>query len=106
MSSISCDGSAATRILPGAPNVSLADVGKVFRLFPIALAVTLAGCAQSSVITNKSALAPGRQASLESHTKPSFFGDRHAAVAAKEHAPSATNEHAKDVEDASYGLAS
>jgi rare lipoprotein A len=107
MSSISCDGSAATRTLPNGPNVSFADVGKVFRLFAVALAaVTLAACAQSSVITNKSALAPERQASLGSHTNKSFVGRAVEAVAAKEHAPSATNEHAKDAEGASYGIAS
>src|ERR1700686_1009693 len=102
MCSISCDGYAATRPLPDGPDVSFSDVWKVFRLFAVALAaVTLTACAQSSVITNKSALAPGRQASLES-----FVGSRHVAVAAKGHAPSATNEHAKDAEDASHGLAS
>jgi rare lipoprotein A len=107
MSSISCDRYAATRTLPDGPDVSFADVWKVFRLFAVALAaVMLAACAQSSVITNKSALAPGRQASLESHTNASFVGNRHVAVAAKGHAPSATNEHAKDAEDASHGLAS
>jgi rare lipoprotein A len=107
MSSISRDGSAATHPLPDGPNLSFADVWKVFRLFAVAVAaVTLAACAQSSVITYKSALAPGRQASLESHTNAPFVGNRHVAVAAKGHAPSVTNEHAKDAEDASYGLAS
>jgi rare lipoprotein A len=107
MSSISCDGSAATRTLPDGPNVSFAYIWKAYRLFAVALtAVTLAACAQSSVITNRSVLAPSRQASLESHTNTSFVGNRHVAVAAKGHAPSATNKHAKDAEDASYGLAS
>ena len=54
MSSISCDGSAATRTLPDGPSVSFADVWKAFQLFAVALtAVTLAACAQSSVISDK-----------------------------------------------------
>jgi rare lipoprotein A len=107
MFSISCDGYAATRTLPERPDVSFADGWKVFRLFAVALAaVMLAACAQSSVITNKSALAPARQAPLESHTHASFGGNRHLAIAAKEHAPSVTNEHAKDADDSSRGVAS
>jgi rare lipoprotein A len=106
MSSISCDRYAATRTLPDGPDVSFANVWKAFRLLAVALAaVTLTGCAQSSLFTNK-AFAPGRQASLDSHTTPSFFGSRHVAVAAREHAPPAPSEHAKDPEDASRGLAS
>jgi rare lipoprotein A len=107
MSSISCDGSAATRTLPDGPSVSFADVWKAFQLFAVALtAVTLAACARSSVISDKSALAPSRQASLESHTNASSVANGHVTVAAKGHAPSVINEHAKDDEDASYGLAS
>jgi rare lipoprotein A len=101
MSSISCDGSAATLTVPDAANVSFAGFWKDFRLFAVGLtAVTLAACAQSSVSSNKSALAPSRQASMESHT------NRHAAVATTGPAPSATDKRAKEAGDASYGLAS
>jgi rare lipoprotein A len=107
MSSISCGGSAGTCVLPDGGNVSFADVWDAFRLFAVALtAMTLAACAQSSVITDKSALAPSRQASLESHTNASFVAKRRVAVAMRTHAPWAINEHAKDEEDTSYGLAS
>jgi rare lipoprotein A len=107
MSSISGDSVGATRTRADAPNVSFADVCEAFQLFAIALtALTLAACAQSSVITDKSALAPSRQASMEFHAKASFVSNRHVAVVAKGLAPSATNERAKETQDASYGLAS
>ena len=106
MSSISCDGHGATRTLPVGPDVSFADVWKGFRLFAVALAaVTLAACAQSSIIPRNSTLATDKQASLESHKKASFVSNRH-AFAAKEHAPLTTNEPAKETQNASYGLAS
>jgi hypothetical protein len=38
MSSISCDGYAATRTLPDGPDGSFADIRKGFRLFAVALA--------------------------------------------------------------------
>jgi rare lipoprotein A len=112
MSSISCHrssrlGLGATRTLPAEPSVFFADLWKAFQLFAVALtAVTLAACAQSSVFTDHSALAPGRQASLDSHTKASFVSNRHVAFVAKERASSTTQEHAKETRDASYGLAS
>ena len=112
MFSISCHrssrlGFGATRIPPDEPSFSFADVWKAFQLFAVALtAVTLAACAQSSVITDRPALAPGRLASLESHTKASFVSNRRVAFVAKEHARSTTQEHANEIRDASYGLAS
>jgi rare lipoprotein A len=107
MSSIRCDGSAATRAVPDAPNVSFAGFWKDFRLFAVGLtAVTLAACAQSSVSSNKSAFVPSRQASMESRTNASLVGNRHAVVATTEPAPSATDKHAKEAGDALYGLAS
>ena len=106
MSFINGDSFGATRALTDAPNVSFADVRGAFRSFAIVLtAVMLTACAQPSV-TDKSALAPSRQASVESHAKASFVGNRHVAVAAKVHAPSAPNEHARETPDASYGIAS
>jgi rare lipoprotein A len=107
MSSISGDSFGATRTRTDAPNVSFAGVCEAFELLAVALtAAMLAACAQSLVITDKSALAPSRQASMESHKKASFVRNRHVAVVAKGLAPSATNEHAKETQDASYGLAS
>jgi rare lipoprotein A len=107
MSFISGDSSSASRTLIDAPNVSFADVRQAFRSFAIVLtAAMLAACAQSSIVTDKSALAPSRQASVESQTRASFVGNRHVAVAAKRHAPAATNKHARETPDASYGIAS
>ena len=104
---ISGDSSGATRTLTDAPNVSFANLWGAFQSFAIVLtAVMLAACAQSSIITDKSALAPGRQASMESQTRASLVGNRHVAVAAKGHAPSATDEHARETRDASHGIAS
>jgi rare lipoprotein A len=106
MSCIGCDSSGATRTVFDWPNVPFADVWKAVHLFALALtAGTLAACAQSSGFTDKFALAPNRQTSLESHTKASFVSNRHVTAAAKGPAP-ATNEHAKEIQDASYGLAS
>jgi rare lipoprotein A len=101
-----CDSSDPTCSLSERSNV-FADVCSGFRLFALALtAMGLAACAQSSALTDKSAMAPSRQASLGSQTKASFSSNRHMAVAAKRHAPSATNEHAKGPQDTSNGLAS
>jgi rare lipoprotein A len=106
ISCISCDSSGPTCSLSDGSNV-FTDVCSGFRLFALALtAMGLAACAQSSALTGKSALAPSRQASLGSQTKASFSSNRHVAVAAMGHAPSATNEHAKGPQDTLYGLAS
>src|ERR1700738_1208564 len=99
MSSISYDrssrlGFGATRTPPDGSSFSSADICKAFQLFAVALtAVTLAACAQSSIIPRNSTLATDKQASLESHKKASFVSNRH-AFAAKEHAPPTTNEPA------------
>jgi rare lipoprotein A len=86
---------------------SFADVWKAFQLCSVALtAITLAACAQSSGFTDKSALAPGRQSSLEYQRKSSFVSNGHRALAAKGQAPSAVHENSKDAQDASHGLAS
>ena len=56
-------GSGATRTLTDAPDVSFADVRGAFKSFAIVVtAVMLAACAQSSIVTDQSALAPSRQA--------------------------------------------
>jgi rare lipoprotein A len=104
MSSISCKwapslGFGAPRHLLDAPRVSFAGASAV-----ALMSVMLAACAQSSIVSDHSALAPGRQASLESHQAP--FGSKHVAFIAKEHSPPTTNEKAKETEDQSHGLAS
>jgi rare lipoprotein A len=111
MSSISHDrssrlGFGATRTLTDESTFSSADIWRTFQLFAVALtAVTLAACAQSSIITRNSKWAADKQASLESHKRASFVSTRH-AFAAKEHAPLTRNEDAKETQNASYGLAS
>jgi rare lipoprotein A len=94
MSSISCARNSyteieANRIHLGTPLVSAAGVQKIVQLFAVALtSASLAACAQSSVVTNKSDfLAPSRPASLEDNRK-------------------ATNKHATETRVASFGLAS
>jgi len=73
---------------------------KASQLFVVALtAVTLAACAQSTVVTNKTAsLAANRQTSSGSNRTASFVTNRHV--------PFATNKHATGTPDAKYGIAS
>jgi rare lipoprotein A len=106
--SSSCLGLGANCSLSGGPKIASAHVRKTFRLFAVVLATaTLAACAQSSFIADKSgSFVPTRRASLESHTKTSFVSKRHAAFVANRHAPSASHEHASATPGASYGLAS
>ncbi len=112
MSSISCTRNSyvdikANRIQLDVPLVSAVGVRKGIQLFPIALiAASLAACAQSSVVTNKSELlAASQQASLEDNRKASFVTNRRVAVT-KIHTPAATGKHAAETQVASYGLAS
>ena len=109
MSSMSCARTsyvdiAASRIFLDEPMVSSAGVRKAVQLFAFVLgAASLAACAQSSVVTNKSELlTASRQASLEHNRKGSFVTNRHAAVT-KKHTP---DKNAAETQDASYGLAS
>jgi rare lipoprotein A len=113
MSYISCARNSyvdieASRILRDEPIVSSAGVWKAVQLFAVALtAATLAACAQSSVVTNKSAsLGASRQASLEHNRKASFVTDARVAVITKKHTPFTTNKHPAETHDASHGLAS
>jgi rare lipoprotein A len=73
---------------------------KASQLFVVALtAVTLAACAQSTVVTNKTAsLATNRQTSSGPNRTASFVTNRHV--------PFATNKHATGTSDAKYGIAS
>ncbi len=96
--------SGPTRALPDWSNVSFTDVYQVLAV--VLTAATLAACARSSVTAGSSALAPGRQAPMESRTKESSVGNKQVAVVSKGHLPSAINEHAGETRDGSYGLAS
>ena len=83
MSSISCVrtpyvDTKANRIHLNAPLVSAAGVRNVIQLFAVALgAASLAACAQSSVVTQKSELSvASRRASLEHNRTTSFARGR------------------------------
>src|SRR5258706_8197123 len=97
----------ANRIHLKAPLVSAAGVRNVIQLFAVALgAASLAACAQSSVVTQKSELvAASRQASLEHNRKTSFVTNRRVAVA-KKHTPFAPDKNVAEIQVASHGLAS
>ena len=112
MSSISCARTSyvdtkASRIHLNALLVSAAGVRNVIQLFAVALgAASLAACAQSSVVTQKSELgAASRQASLEHNRKTSFVTNRRVAVT-KKHTPFASDKNAAETRVASHGLAS
>jgi rare lipoprotein A len=112
MSSISCARTSyvdirANHILVSAPLVSAAGVRNVVQLFAVALAAaSLAACAQSSVVANKSGLlAGGQQASLEHNRTTSFVTNRRVAVV-KKHTPFASDKTAAETQVASHGLAS
>ena len=112
MCSISCARTSyidlkANRVHLNAPSVSAAGVRNVIQLFAVALgAASLAACAQSSVVTQKSELSvASRQASLEHNRKTSFVVNRRVAVA-KKHTPFAPGKSATETQVASHGLAS
>ncbi len=112
MSSISCARTSyvdikANRIHLNAPLVSAAGVRNVIQLFAVALgAASLAACAQSSVVTQKSELrVASRPASLEHNRKTSFDTNRRVA-ATKKHTPFAPDKNAAETQVASHGLAS
>ena len=99
----SCAGVGAGRTRPNEPKVSFAGVREALQLSAVVLtAAMLAACAQSSFVTDKPAsLATSRPASPEPNRKASLVTNRHVA-----HVPFATNKHAAETQDASYGLAS
>ena len=106
MCSISCARTSyidlkAKRIHLNTPSVSAAGVRNVIQLFAVALgAASLAACAQSSVVTQKSELSvASRQAST------SFVTNRRVAVT-KKHTPFASNKDAAETPVASHGVAS
>ena len=76
------------------------------RLAVVLGAASLAACAQSSVVTNRSEiLTPSRQASREHNQTISFAPNRRVAVA-KKHTPFASNKKAAETQVASRGIAS
>src|SRR5258706_10851650 len=100
----SCIDLKANRIHLNAPSVSAAGVRNVIQLFAVALgAASLAACAQSSVVTQKSELSvASRQASLEHNRTASFVTNRRVAIT-KKHTP---YKNAAETQVASHGLAS
>jgi rare lipoprotein A len=112
MTSISCARTSyvnikANPILPGAPFVPAAGVRNVTRLFAVALAAaSLAACAQSSVVANKSELLVGsQQAPLQRSRTTSLLSNRRLA-AVRKHTPFTSGKTATETQVASHGLAS
>lgn len=85
--------------------VSPIRAGKIVRLMAVALAAaSLAACAQSSVVSQRSDFRTSRQASLERNRTPSLMKTRVAAT--RKHTPFASRNHAAETKVASQGLAS
>ena len=111
MSSIGCTSTScvdvrADHTQPETPLVPSARAGNVIRLLAVTLAASsLAACAQSSVVSQKSELRAVRQASLgHDQTTSSMMKRRVAAV--RRHTPVASRKDAGDVKTASHGVAS
>ena len=101
MSSIACISSSCVDFRTGR-----AHLRKVIRLLAVVLgAASLAACAQSSVVSQKSELRGSRQASIERDRSTSSVTNRRVA-AVKRHTPFASHRHAPDTKTASQGIAS
>ncbi len=97
----------ASRIYPKAPSLSAAGIRNVLQLFAVALgAASLAACAQSSVVTQKSELLAGSQQVSSEHSRKTSFATNKRVAVAKKHAPFASNRNATETKGASHGLAS
>ena len=109
--SIDCTGISYVDVKAGhpqrhAPPASVARAGKVIRWLAVALgAASLAACAQSSVVSQKSEWRASREASTERDRTPSPVTPRRVA-AVKKHTPFAAREHAGGTKTASQGVAS
>jgi rare lipoprotein A len=109
MPSIGCTGISCVDVRAGRTQLEAplipACAGKFIRLLAVTLgAASLAACAQSSVVTQKSELRASRQASLDyDRTTPSVPTRR---VAVRKHTPFASRRNAGDVKTASHGVAS
>jgi rare lipoprotein A len=104
--STSCVGVRAGRARFEAPLIPAARAGKFIRLLAATLAAaSLAACAQSSVVTQKSELRASQQASVDhDRTTSSMMKRRVAAV--RKHTPFAPRRDAADTKTASHGVAS
>ena len=98
MSSISCARNSCV-------DISSVGIRIAAQLFALALtSATLAACAQSSVVNNKSEILAAGQASLNNNRKASSSTNRRLAV--RTHTPFETDRYAAATEDTSYGVAS
>ena len=90
----------------GSSYVDVTTGRKIIRLLALALsAATLAACAQTSVVSQRSELRPTRQASLERDRATSSVMHRRVA-SVKKHTPFASHRDAADTKTASQGVAS
>jgi rare lipoprotein A len=93
----------------GCAKISDVDVGtgrSFTQLFALALAAAaLAGCASSSVVSQRSELRETRHAALERGRTTSIMTNRRVA-SAKKHTPFASHKDAADTKMASQGIAS
>ena len=98
----SCIDLKANRIHLDAPLVSAVGVRNIIQLFAVALgAASLAACAQSSVVTQKSELLAARRQASPEHNRTTSFARRVAIT--KKHTP---YKNAAETQVASHGLAS
>ena len=111
MSSIGCTGTSCVDVRAGRTQFEAALIpagraGKFIRLLAVSLAAaSLAACAQSSVVTQKSELRASRQASLDhDRTTSSMMKRRVASV--RKHTPFASRRDAGGINTASHGVAS
>jgi rare lipoprotein A len=103
-SSTSCVDVRAGRTQLEAPLVPAARAGKFIRLLAVTLgAASLAACAQSSVVTQKSELRASRQASLDHDRTTSSMMKRRVAAVRKH---TASRRNAGGIKTASHGVAS
>jgi rare lipoprotein A len=112
MTSISCARTSyvnikANHILVGAPFVTAAGVRNVIQLFAVALAaVSLAACAQSSVVAKKSELLAGSQQTPLQHNRMTSFVTNRRVATVKKHTPFASDKTAAETQVPSHGVAS
>jgi rare lipoprotein A len=112
MTSISCARTSyvnikANHILVGAPFVTAAGVRNVIQLFAVALAaVSLAACAQSSVVAKKSELLAGSQQTPLQHNRMTSFVTNRRVATVKKHTPFASDKTTAATQVASHGIAS
>jgi rare lipoprotein A len=101
MASIDCAGCSYTDFATRRPRLR-----KVVRLFALVLgAASLAACAQSSVVSEKSEFRASRQASLQRDRTAAAVTYRRVA-AVRKHTPFAARKNAGDTKTASQGVAS